>query len=161
MLADDFRLRDLSPPGFTDVTDVGTALAGLRGLLNRFDTARLVDSDVYEIGNVTYLRARPHFVHPKAGERMLESGMCSPSVALARIRVVSQVARFRSNRRVVDVDGVFVAAPGRLRRVCEAILIGAFVRSYVPCRFRARSSRFRTGSAVLRWPSRASLSWRD
>ena len=57
---------------FTDVTDVGTAVAGLRELLDMFDTVRLVDSDVYEIGNVTYLRARLHFVHPEAGERMLE-----------------------------------------------------------------------------------------
>ena len=72
LLADDFRLRDLSPPGFTDVTDVGAALSGLRELLDQFDTVRLVDSDVYEIGNVTYLRARIHFVHPEAGERMLE-----------------------------------------------------------------------------------------
>jgi ketosteroid isomerase-like protein len=72
LLADDFRLRDLSPPGFTEVTDVGTALSGLRELLDMFDTVRLVDSDVYDIGNVTYLRARLHFVHPEAGERMLE-----------------------------------------------------------------------------------------
>jgi ketosteroid isomerase-like protein len=72
LLADDFRLRDLSPPGFTDVTDVGAALSGLRELLDRFDTVRLVDSEVYDIGNVTYLRARLHFVHPEAGERLLE-----------------------------------------------------------------------------------------
>jgi ketosteroid isomerase-like protein len=72
LLADDFRLRDLSPPGFTDVTDVGAALSGLRELLDTFDTVRLVDSEVYEIGNVTYLRARLHFVHPEAGERLLE-----------------------------------------------------------------------------------------
>ena len=37
-----------------------------------FDTVRLVESDAYEIGNHTYLRARLHFVHPEAGERMLE-----------------------------------------------------------------------------------------
>jgi ketosteroid isomerase-like protein len=72
LLANDFRLRDLSPPGFTEVTDVDTALAGLRESLDMFDTVRLVDSDVYEIGNVTYVRARLHFVHPEAGERMLE-----------------------------------------------------------------------------------------
>ena len=72
LLADDFRLRDLSPPGFTDVTDVGAALSGLRELLDQFDSVRLVDTDVYEIGNVTYLRARMHFVHPEVGERMLE-----------------------------------------------------------------------------------------
>jgi ketosteroid isomerase-like protein len=72
LLADDFRLRDLSPPGFTEVADVGTALSGLRELLDKFDSVRLVDSEAYEIGSVTYLRARVHFVHPEAGERMLE-----------------------------------------------------------------------------------------
>jgi hypothetical protein len=71
LLAEDFRLRDLSPPGFTEVADRGTALAGLRELLDVFDSVRLVDSDAYEIGNVTYLRGRLHFVHPEAGERML------------------------------------------------------------------------------------------
>ena len=71
LLADDFRLRDLSPPGFTEL-DAGTAMTGLRKLLDMFDTVRLVDSDAYEIGNVTYLRARLHFVHPEQGERMLE-----------------------------------------------------------------------------------------
>ena len=35
-------------------------------------TVRLVESDAYDIGSVTYLRARVHFVHPKVGERMLE-----------------------------------------------------------------------------------------
>lgn len=72
LLADDFRLRDLSPPGFTDVPDVGAALSGLRELLDQFDTVRIVGSDAYEIGNVTYLRARLHFVHSEVGERMLE-----------------------------------------------------------------------------------------
>jgi hypothetical protein len=72
LLADDFRLRDLSPPGFTEVADAGEAMSGLRGMLDRFDSVRLVDSDAYEIGNVTYLRARLHFVHPEQGERMLE-----------------------------------------------------------------------------------------
>jgi ketosteroid isomerase-like protein len=71
LLADDFRLRDLSPPGFTEA-DLDTSLAGLRELLDMFDSVRVVDSDAYEIGNVTYLRARLHFVHPEAGERMLE-----------------------------------------------------------------------------------------
>ena len=72
LLSDDFRLRELSPPGFTEVTDVGVALDGLRELLDMFDAVRLVEADAYEIGNVTYLRARLHFVHPEAGERMLE-----------------------------------------------------------------------------------------
>jgi ketosteroid isomerase-like protein len=72
LLADDFRLRDLSPPGFTEVSGSAAALSGLREMLDMFDTVRLVDSDVYEIGNVTYVRARVHFVHPEAGERMLE-----------------------------------------------------------------------------------------
>ena len=71
-LADGFHLRDLSPPGFTDVADVDVALAGMRQLLDMFDTVRLVDSEVYDIGNATYLRARLHFVHPDKGERMLE-----------------------------------------------------------------------------------------
>ena len=72
LLADDFRLRDLSPPGFTEVAGVDKAVSGLRELLDMFDNVRLVDADAYEIGNVTYLRARLHFVHPEAGERMLE-----------------------------------------------------------------------------------------
>lgn len=71
LLADDFRLRDLSPPGFTEA-ELDPALSGLRGMLDMFDSVRLVDSDAYEIGSVTYLRARLHFVHPEAGERMLE-----------------------------------------------------------------------------------------
>lgn len=71
-LADDFHLRDLSPPGFTDVPDTDAALAGLRNLLDMFDTVELLDSEAYNIGNTTYLRARLHFVHPEKGERMLE-----------------------------------------------------------------------------------------
>jgi Domain of unknown function (DUF4440) len=72
LLADDFRLRDLSPPGFTEVKDLGKALAGMRQMLDMFETVRLVESEAYEVGAVTYLRARLHFVHPEAGERMLE-----------------------------------------------------------------------------------------
>jgi len=72
LLADDFRLRDLSPPGFTEVSGSGEALSGLREMLDMFDTVRLVESDVYEIGNVTYVRARVGLVHPEAGARMLE-----------------------------------------------------------------------------------------
>ena len=72
LLADDFHLRDLSPPGFTDVTDLGTALSSLRKLLDMFDTVRLVDSEAYDIGSVTYLRARLHFVHPEKGDRLME-----------------------------------------------------------------------------------------
>ena len=72
LLAHDFRLRDLSPPGFTEVGDVGKALSGMREMLDMFDSVRLVESDMYEIGNVTYVRARLRFVHPEAGERMLE-----------------------------------------------------------------------------------------
>src|SRR5215475_12316176 len=72
LLADDFRLRDLSPPGFTEVSGSAKALSGLRQMLDMFDTVRLVESDIYEIGPVTYVRARVHFIHPEAGERMLE-----------------------------------------------------------------------------------------
>src|SRR5215510_8316808 len=69
LLEDDFRLRDLSPPGFTEVSGSEAALSGLRELL---DKPHRVESDVYEIGNVTYVRARVSFVHPEAGKRMLE-----------------------------------------------------------------------------------------
>ena len=71
-LADDFHLRDLSPPGFTDITDRGAAMDGLRQLLDMFETVQLAEADVYDIGNATYLRARLHFVHPERGERMVE-----------------------------------------------------------------------------------------
>lgn len=72
LLAADFRLRDLSPPGFSEVSGHEQALSGLRGFLDMFDSVRLVESDVYDLGKVTYVRARVHFVHPEAGERMLE-----------------------------------------------------------------------------------------
>jgi ketosteroid isomerase-like protein len=72
LLAEDFQLRDLSPPGFTEVSGSGSALTGLREMLDMFDTVELVESDVYEIGNVTFVRARVRFVHPEAGARMLE-----------------------------------------------------------------------------------------
>src|SRR5215470_9827744 len=72
LLAVDFRLRDLSPPGFTEVSGPSGALSGLREFFDRFDAVRLVESDLYEIGNFAYIRARVHFVHPEAGERMLE-----------------------------------------------------------------------------------------
>jgi hypothetical protein len=35
------------------VADVGAALSGLREFLDMVDSVRLVDSDAYEIGNVT------------------------------------------------------------------------------------------------------------
>jgi ketosteroid isomerase-like protein len=89
LLADDFRLRDLSPPGFTEA-ELGTALAGLRAMLDMFDSVRLVDSDVYEIGNVTYLRARLHFVHPEAGERMLEQHHLL-TIAAERITAIDEL----------------------------------------------------------------------
>lgn len=72
LLADDFVLRDLSPPGFTEVSGSEPALSGLRAMLDMFDSVRLVESDVYEIGSATYVRARVGFVHPEAGARMLE-----------------------------------------------------------------------------------------
>jgi hypothetical protein len=72
LLGDDFRLRDLSPPGFTEVKNAGEAMSGMRQLLDQFETVRLIESEAYDVGAVTYLRARLHFVHPDAGERMLE-----------------------------------------------------------------------------------------
>ena len=81
---------------FTEVTDVGAALAGLRELPDIFDAVRLVDSDVYEIGNVTYVRARLHFVHPEAGERMLEQHHL---LTIADHRITAIDERGRNARR--------------------------------------------------------------
>jgi hypothetical protein len=47
-------------------------MSGLRELLGQFEAVRLVESEAYEIGPVTYLRARLHVVHPEKGDRMLE-----------------------------------------------------------------------------------------
>ena len=90
LLAEDFRLRDLSPPGFTEVSDPGEALSGMRELLDMFDTVRLVGSDVYEIGNFTYVRARLGFVHPEAGERVLEQHHLL-TIADQRIRAIDEL----------------------------------------------------------------------
>jgi len=90
LLADDFRLRDLSPPGFTEVTDTGAALTGMRELLDMFDSVQLVESDVYDIGNVTYVRARIHFVHPEAGARMLEQHHLL-TIADGRIQAIDEL----------------------------------------------------------------------
>ena len=72
LLDDEFRLRDLSPPGFTEVGGADEALGNLREFLDIFDSVNLVESDIYDIGAVTYVRARLHFVHEEAGERILE-----------------------------------------------------------------------------------------
>ncbi len=72
LLADDFRLRDLSPGGFTEVEGADAALSGLRGFLDTFASIDIVEAEAYELADVTYLRARVHFVHPEAGERFLE-----------------------------------------------------------------------------------------
>jgi hypothetical protein len=72
LLVDDFRLRDLSPGGFTQVDGADEALAGLRGFLDSFDTIEIVETDTYELADTTYLRARVRLVHPEAGERYLE-----------------------------------------------------------------------------------------
>jgi SnoaL-like domain len=72
LLADDFRLRDLSPGGFTQVEGADAAMAGLRGFLDRFASVEVEEAEAYEIADVTYLRARVRFVDPTAGERFLE-----------------------------------------------------------------------------------------
>ena len=72
LLADDFRLRDLSPGGYTEVDDVDEAVAGLGGFLDQFDSVRELDSEIYGIGGLVYLRARVGFTHPERGERVLE-----------------------------------------------------------------------------------------
>jgi hypothetical protein len=35
------------------VTNVGAALSGLRELVDRFDTVRIVEADAYDTGDVT------------------------------------------------------------------------------------------------------------
>ena len=72
LLTDDFRLRDLSPGGFTQVDGADEAIAGLREFLDMFESLDVLEADAYEIADVTYLRARVHFVHAEAGERFLE-----------------------------------------------------------------------------------------
>jgi ketosteroid isomerase-like protein len=72
LLADDFRLRDLSPGGFTQVDGADAALAGLRMFLDRFASVEVAEAEAHEIADVTYLRARVRFVEPAAGERFFE-----------------------------------------------------------------------------------------
>ena len=72
MLAGDFCLRDLSPGGFTQVDGADDAVAGLREFLDMFESIDVLEVDAYDVAGVTYLRARVHFVHAEAGERILE-----------------------------------------------------------------------------------------
>jgi ketosteroid isomerase-like protein len=72
LLAPEVRLRDLSPPGFTELTGVEGAIGYLAGFLDSFDEVALVDSDVYDVGTMTYARARMRFVRSGSPERVLE-----------------------------------------------------------------------------------------
>jgi ketosteroid isomerase-like protein len=72
LLADDFRLRDLSPGGFTQVDGADAAMEGLRMFLDRFASVELEELEAYDVADVTYVRARVRFVDPAAGERFLE-----------------------------------------------------------------------------------------
>ena len=72
LLGDVFRLRDLSPGGYTEVNDADEAVAGLGSFLDQFDSVREIDTEIYAIGGVVYVRARVGFTHPERGERMLE-----------------------------------------------------------------------------------------
>jgi hypothetical protein len=72
LLSDDVRLRDLSPGGFTQVDGADEAMTGLREFLDMFESLEVLEVDAYDIADVTYLRARVHFVHAEAGERFLE-----------------------------------------------------------------------------------------
>ena len=47
-------------------------MVGLREFLDMFESIDILEADAYEVAGVTYLRARVHFVHAEAGERMLE-----------------------------------------------------------------------------------------
>ena len=72
LLADDFRLRDLSPGGFTQVDGADESLVGLRAFLDRFASIEVEQAEAYDVADCTYLRARVRFVDPAAGERFLE-----------------------------------------------------------------------------------------
>lgn len=90
LLHDDFRLRDLSPPGFTEVEGADEALGNLREFLDMFESLDLVESDVYDIGAVTYVRARLHLVHAEAGERILEQHHLL-TIAEGRIQAIDEL----------------------------------------------------------------------
>jgi ketosteroid isomerase-like protein len=90
LLADDYRLRDLSPPGFTEMSGSAAVVSRMRERLDTVDAWRLVESDVYEIGPVTYVRARVRFSHPEAGELMLEQHHLL-TIADQRIRAIDQL----------------------------------------------------------------------
>ena len=72
LLAPQVRLRDLSPPGFTELTGVEEAMAYFGGFLDSFDEVALVEMDVYDVGTVTYARARIRFARSGSPERVLE-----------------------------------------------------------------------------------------
>jgi len=72
LLAPQVRLRDLSPPGFTELTGVEEAMGYLGGFLDSFDEVELVESDVYDVGTATYARVRMRFVRSGSPERVLE-----------------------------------------------------------------------------------------
>jgi hypothetical protein len=72
LLTDDFRLRDLSPPGYTEVVGADEALAAVHGFLDQFETLSELDAEIYAIGGRAYIRARIGFTHAEAGARTLE-----------------------------------------------------------------------------------------
>jgi len=72
LMAPQVRLRDLSPPGFTELTGVQEVLGYLSGFLDSFDEVELVETDAYDVGTVTYARARMRFVRSGSPERVLE-----------------------------------------------------------------------------------------
>ena len=90
LLADDYRLRDLSPPGFTEVSGSAAVVSRMRERLDTVDGWQLVDSGSYDIGPVTYVRARVRFIHPEAGELMLEQHHLL-TIADQQIRAIDQL----------------------------------------------------------------------
>lgn len=72
LVTDDFRVRDLSPGGVTQIDGADEALARLPEFLDRFASVELEEVEAYDVADVTYLRARVRFVDPAAGERFLE-----------------------------------------------------------------------------------------
>jgi ketosteroid isomerase-like protein len=72
LLDPEVRVRDLSPPGFTELTGVDKVLEYARLFLDQFAEVDLVEEDVYAAGTATYVRVRLRFVHEEKGERVLE-----------------------------------------------------------------------------------------
>ena len=122
LLADDFCLRDLSPGGFTQVDGADAAMVGLREFLDMFASIDILEADAYEVAGVTYLRARVHFLHAEAGERMLEQHTSSDSTTGASQASISSapVCTRRERRGATAGEAAALSAPSSSSRRCRS-----------------------------------------